>query len=116
MKKLFFGITVIVIVVVSAWNVNVIVKSQTKGMTYQFVNIEALAEDEGGDGSYEFCVTEGDCSITVSGQAGVSFVVLGVTYTIPASGSITITYSDVKVRCSTGGTFQCTTSSCVDFW
>jgi hypothetical protein len=75
----------------------------------------ALADDEGGGGA-TWVKTTSDCSITVYGEAGVTFKLFGVTYTIPAEGSITIKFSDIAVDCASGGSQMCEYYTCADFW
>jgi hypothetical protein len=116
MKKTILGIIVVVIAAVAAWNVNVIAKSQTEGTVYHlFANSEALAQGEGSGGSL-YNIDEEDCSITLTGETGVTVKVWGVSYTFPVSGRLTLTFSDVKIQCSSGGYNQCEWSSCADFW
>ena len=112
--KILYGLAVLAIVATAAWNVNY--NSQIKGMSdLALVKTEALADNEGG-GGYEYNLEEGDCSITVEGEAGYKFTILGREWTIPLSGKITITFDDVKISCSTGGSYQCSQVTCADFW
>jgi hypothetical protein len=57
-----------------------------------------------------------DCSITLEGQAGATVKLFGVSYTIPTSGSLTLTFKNVATSCSSGGTSQCKYKTCADFF
>ena len=116
-SKFLYGLAILAIAAVAAGNVNI--NSQTNVMSdLALANVEALASDvEGGSGgSLVYNIEEGNCSVTLSGQAGIKGTVLGVNYTIPASGSITLTFNDVKILCSSGGKYACTQKTCADFW
>src|SRR5690606_41934823 len=52
--------------------------------------------------------TTDDCSITLSGAANTTVTIFGIKYKIPTSGSLTLTFSNAMVDCSSGATFLCT--------
>lgn len=55
-----------------------------------------------------------DCSITLSGKAGVSGTWLGISYTIPAAGSITLTVKDAQIDCQINGlSINCVDKYCI---
>jgi hypothetical protein len=56
------------------------------------------------------------CSITVEAQAGVSFTLFGVVHTVPATGSVTVSFNNVAADCSGGGNSMCEYKTCADFW
>lgn len=72
----------------------------------------AQAEDPPAD----YIKTTHDCSITIEGEAGAYVTIFGVRYKIPVDGSLELTFSDVAVDCSSGGTSMCSYYTCAMFW
>jgi hypothetical protein len=92
------------------------------GVTDSDLHVEVLAQsNSSGDSSGSSSSTiyrkfENECSITVGGQVEISFVLFGTTYTVPAGGSLTISFGRAAVDCASGGEFMCQYVSCADFW
>lgn len=68
------------------------------------------ANAESPDGTY-WIKKHFDCTVTVTGEGGASVTIFGSTYTIPYSGSLTVT-SNVGVDCDVNGPSQCTVFDC----
>ena len=63
----------------------------------------------------KFDKTNGDCSIRIEGEAGLSGTWLGISYTIPAQGWIRLTKENYMVNCPIGTQYlreDCTTRDC----
>ena len=114
LKKIFYGIVLIAMVAAVTNNVTML-KNDKNSFTINLKSNEALATGESGD-EYSYIITEGDCTVILTGQAGATVTVLGIKHTFPLTGTLTLTFTDVKILCSTGGSFQCHTSTCNDFW
>lgn len=115
MKKVILsGTIVLIIAMVSVWNVNVSLQSD-KMNGLMLANVEALATPENGQVLWDRM--DKDCLYTITGGAGaqVPITLLGVTVitlTLDAKGEASYTYYGGKTECSAGGNQQCTARYC----
>jgi hypothetical protein len=76
--------------------------------------------NDGGDSSGGlpaiYIKSDSECVITFTGEAGISIVFKGITYTIPAKGKLTIGFGKAAVDCAGSGTQMCIYSDCNMFY
>jgi len=109
-KYLFAAVSVIAVMLF-----NIIIASNISKENTSIAQLMEIRKAQAEDPSLWYKST-GDCSITLEGEAGVIIELFGTQYTIPSSGSLTLTFHNVEVSCSSGGTYQCSTYTCADFW
>lgn len=108
-KKIFGGALVLAIVVVVAFNLNLIIgNNETSALI--LANIEALASESN---AAKYTRITDDCKITITGKAGASVTVAGIgTIKLDSNGEYTYTKSKGEVRCIGGGNEVCIPQNC----
>lgn len=92
------------------------------GLTKQPLYIEVMAQSNdsggGGDGTTGtlWKKTDSSCSITVQGAANAEATILGKKVKFDAKGQGSLTVGDAATSCESGGTFQCKSMTCGEFW
>ena len=75
-----------------------------------------VSEASASSGAPNRKIHKGPCRTEIRGTANTSGEIFGIPYTIPVTGVVTITFTDVERDCESGGTFNCQTVSCADFF
>jgi hypothetical protein len=115
LKKAIFALGVAAIAAGAAVNASIGYNSGCLS-DLELANIIALAQEEGGGGGGTLWIrTDGDCVYTVTGQAGATVTVFGISIKIGADGTATLTYNG-STDCESGGTKQCTAQYCPAPW
>lgn len=114
LAKLVGGLCLLALLV---FNLSAVVSNDnTSELSLSSLMNSAQAQGEGGGGDTLWHKSTRDCNFTIHGEGNAKFKLYGTTYTIPISGSITLSFNDVSTDCSSGGTFQCSSFSCANFW
>lgn len=92
------------------------------GITKQPLYVEVMVQsnDSGGGGGTTngtlWKKTDSSCTITVQGGANAEGTILGVKVKFDANGKGSLTVEGAATSCEAGGTFQCKSMSCGEFW
>lgn len=113
-KKIFGGLSVLVIAVVAAFNVNLSLDySDSNLSSLALANLEALAQESGGGTNPEsgldtkYIRSTSDCSISASAALALDFKV---------KGNADLVMSNAEVVCSGGGNTACSPANCASVW
>ena len=115
MKKLFFGIIFLAAVLTFMHSVEFRNSNTQNNLDIiSFTLLPAHAEE---DPPQLFDKTKSDCKTTIEGEVGISGTWMGINYTIPSSGEITVTCGNCDIDCPLGNEYlreDCTTRDCAD--
>ncbi len=77
----------------------------------------SLAQANPEDPVQLFDKDKSDCTTTITGEVGITGTWMGISYTIPANGTVTITCGNCDIDCPIGTKYlreDCTTNDCDD--
>ena len=115
MKKLFWGIMLLAVTLTFMQSVEF--RNSNMQSDLDLISISsALAETtEEADPVVKFDKIKNDCVIVIEGEAGISGTWMGISYTIPITGKITLRCLQCDIDCPTGNDYlreDCTTRNC----
>ncbi|HUH18110.1 hypothetical protein [Albibacterium sp.] len=79
---------------------------------WEMATVSSFAQGESGAGGAIYKRSTEPCNYTLKGEYNAKFKILDIIYTVPVSGSLTVTLDKGEIVCKANGDTMCTPRDC----